>query len=215
MSKRIFLLVILISALSLACMVSTSGIRALQSGSVLFKDDFSSPTSGWDREREDDYLMDYADDSYRIFIAAEDVTVWSSPGLVFDDVVVEVDASRLEGPNDNNFGLICRSDNEIGSFYFFSISSDGYYTIGKVKGGEQVLLADEVMQTSEVVRKGSAKNHLRAECVGDRLSFYVNGARIVEVYDSEFISGNVGLTAGSFETPGVYISFDNFLVLSP
>ena len=61
----------------------------------------------------------------------------------------------------------------------------------------------------------TATNTIRADCVGSSLSLYVNGEKLDEVQDTEFGSGDVGLMAGSFDTPGTDIHFDNFVVTKP
>lgn len=215
MKFRFWHLILLLVMISMACRVSTPGISFLQSRSAIFEDDFSNTSSGWDRVHAGTYLMDYAQGSYRIFVSEPMVDVWSNPGLYYEDVIVEVEATMVGGPDDNAYGLICRSNKDVGGYYFFIISSDGYYAIGKVSGGEQVLLGYDVMQPSNTVRQGYTTNHIRAECIGDRLTLYVNGDRLSEVYDADYLSGDVGLMAGSLEAPGVYIQFDNFLAKRP
>jgi hypothetical protein len=71
------------------------------------------------------------------------------------------------------------------------------------------------MQPSEAIQQGAATNTIRADCVGSSLSLYVNGEKLDEVQDTEFGSGDVGLMAGSFDTPGTDIHFDNFNVTKP
>ena len=73
----------------------------------------------------------------------------------------------------------------------------------------------DAMQPSEAIQQGGAQNTIRADCVGSTLSLYVNGQKLDEVQDTEFASGDVGLIAGSFDTPGTDIHFDNFVVTKP
>jgi len=56
---------------------------------------------------------------------------------------------------------------------------------------------------------------VRADCVGSTLTLYVNGEKLEQVTDSTFDSGDVGLLGGSFETGGVDLLFDNFIVYQP
>ncbi|NJN80226.1 MAG: hypothetical protein HC797_07025, partial [Anaerolineales bacterium] len=44
---------------------------------------------------------------------------------------------------------------------------------------------------------------------------YVNGFQVAQAQDSTLTSGDVGILAGTFDTPGVDIVFDNFVVLQP
>lgn len=198
---------------SLACQTISLG-GAKESGAVLFQDDFSNASSGWKQGIAGDGEARYEDGAYRISVSQPSTDVWASPGFNFDDVRIEVDASKAGGPEDNDFGVICRS-NGAKNFYFFTISSDGYYGIGKFKSGVQILIGETSMQTSDKIRRGEQINHIRADCVGSTLTLYVNGEEIRTVNDSDFSSGKVGLIAGAFDTPGTDIQFDNFSVLKP
>ena len=214
-----FRFIFLVSSLlfsALACQaVSAGGSGSGQpSGSVLFQDDFSDPSSGWDRVNVDDGITDYADGAYRIYVNSSDSDVWANPGLKFDDVYVEVDATKIGGSDDNDYGVVCRyQDGD--NFYFFVISSDGYYGVGKVLQGEQQLIGMDSMPPSEVIKKGNVTNHLRAGCVGSKLSLTINDQLLGEYDDTDFTAGDVGLVAGSFSEAGVDIHFDNFVVTKP
>ena len=65
------------------------------------------------------------------------------------------------------------------------------------------------------INMGMAINHLRADCIGNTLTFYVNGFPISQVNDATLTSGEVGLLAGTFDEGGVDIIFDQFIVLQP
>jgi hypothetical protein len=183
------------------------------SGTVLFKDDFSSPTSGWDRTKYAEGIMDYESGAYRILVNARQTDFWSTPHKDFSDVRMEVDAGKLGGPDENRIGLICRSNGK--DYYFFLISSDGYYGIGIFTKGMAALLGQSQMQSSDKVKTGTNVNHLRADCSGDMLTFYANGFQLAQVHDPNLTHGDVGLLVGTFDQPGVDIVFDNFVVVKP
>ena len=186
---------------------------AASTGAVLFQDDFSSPTSGWDRTKYAEGIMDYDGGGYRILVNALQANFWSTPHKDFSDVRVEVDAGKLAGPDENRIGLICRSDGK--DYYFFLISSDGYYGLGLFQDGKANLLGQSEMSSSGNIRTGAAINHLRADCNGNDLSFYVNGVELADAHDSTLTHGDVGLLAGTFGQPGADIVFDNFVALKP
>jgi hypothetical protein len=185
-----------------------------QSGKILFQDDFSNPSSGWNRVTTTKGQTDYADGVYRIFVNEPNLDIWSMPGRNFSDVRIEVDALKVGGERDNRFGIICRAFS-VDSFYTFIVSSDGYYGIGKIKGQDYHLIGMDALQPSKAIRLGTALNRLRADCIGDRLTLYVNGEKLAETQDTEFVSGDVGLIAGAYQSAGTDIRFDNFIVYQP
>jgi hypothetical protein len=175
-----------------------------------FVDDFSNPGSGWDRVQGDDAITDYKNGSYRIWVNKASLLVWATPHKNFDgDVYIEVDATKVGGPDKNEFGLICRYQ-DANNYYRFVISSDGYAVIAKVKDGDPSGLSSEKMIPIDGINPGAATNHLRVECVGESLRLFVNGRKVASATDSAFTSGDVGLITGSYDIPGVDILFDNF-----
>lgn len=186
---------------------------AQPSGSVIFQDDFAQPTTGWDRFLVNEGVMDYDGGGYRILVNALQMNFWSTPHKSVADVRLEVDAGKLAGPDENRIGLICRSNGK--DYYFFLISSDGYYGVGLFKDDQVSMLGQSEMLNSTNINMGLAINHLRADCVGDTLTFYVNGFEVAKVKDTSLTSGDFGILAGTFTTPGVDVVFDNFVALQP
>jgi hypothetical protein len=222
MIKRILLtrirsyvsLMLLASAMLTLCQACNLLEPPVESGSVLFQDDFSRAASGWDRYSDDTYLTDYEDGGYRIAIFTTETNVWARPHLDFGDTLVQVLATKIEGPDDNVIGVLCRYQ-DARNFYFFLMSSDGYYGIGIVQDGEEILLSSETMLPSEAINQGEATNHIRADCVGEELSFYINGALVSQAIAADWTRGDVGLIAGTYEKPGTDVLFENFSVLLP
>lgn len=186
----------------------------VSSGGAIFQDDFSDSSSGWPEAEDADSTVGYTPDGYRIFVNRDSYTVWATPGLDISDTRITVAATKAGGPDNNEFGVMCRyqdSDN----FYVLRISSDGYYSIARHQAGEWALLGTGEWQPGEAIETGDATNAIRAECVGDTLSLYANGQLLMEVEDTAFASGDVGLLAGTFDVAGADILFNNFVVSAP
>jgi hypothetical protein len=181
---------------------------------VLFQDDFSEPSSGWDQVRNDEGITDYEEGIYRIYVKEANTDYWANPNLNFTDVTISVEATKVGGPDDNDFGVLCRYQ-DVENFYFFIISSDGYYGIGKLKDDQQVLISSDNLLPSEEINQGELSNHIQASCVGNLLTLYVNDQLLIRVEDNDFLSGDVGLIAGTYDTSGTDIHFDNFKVFKP
>jgi len=193
---------------------SGSSVSNDPASNVLFQDDFSDPTSGWDQINEVEGITDYSNGVYRILVNTDNTDVWANPGLSFSDTVTQVEATKVGGPDDNDLGLICRYQDE-SNFYFFIISSDGFYGIAKVLNGEQELVGLENMEYSEAINQGNATNRLQAECVGQTLTLYVNDQQVFQTTDAQFSGGDVGLIAGTFDVACTDVHFDNFVVSQP
>jgi len=181
-------------------------------GEILYQEEFEDNTTGWDRVANEHGIMDYDSGGYRFLVKQADYNLWSTPEKNFKDVRVEADVFRLNGADENRAGLMCRYQN--GDYYFFIISNDGYYGVGKYIGGQILLLGQTSMQASEFIEK-EAVNHLRADCIGDTLTFYVNFNQVAAVKDADFPNGDVGMLAGAFAQPGVDVLFDHFVVIQP
>jgi hypothetical protein len=207
-----FLLLIFLSACAPTSIPSMPAIPSAKSGDVLYKEEFEDNTTGWARVANDNGIMDYDGGGYRILVRQPKFNFWSIPEKNFTDVRVEVDVIRLNGPDENRMGVMCRYQN--GDYYFFVISNDGYYVIGKFLGGMTLLLGQSEMQASEAIQKGTM-NHLRADCVGNKLTFYINFTEVASATDSDLPNGDVGLLAGAFAEPGVDVLFDHFVVIQP
>lgn len=244
MKKRALLMIGILLLASLAC---TYASRFLESGNpipvvssqptseslpeatqpsqrpsnVLFQDDFSDPSSGWDQFSDTDGLTNYEDGTYRIFIDTPEFTFWANPGLgetLPSDVRIEVDATKVGGPNFNDFGVLCRysGTGSSANFYEFIITSDGYAGIVRVTGSSQdVISTDGQLQSFDAVIQDNATNHIKAECFGDTFTLYVNDVLFTSVTDVTLTSGDVGLLASTYDEGGVDIHFDNFLVTVP
>ena len=183
---------------------------------ILYQDDFSNPDSGWQRYRESDGVMDYENGGYRIFVNVDLDTFRVNAGLDFDDVQIEVDATKLDGPDVIAFGVMCRFDAETGDHYFFAISGDGSYSIAKVIGGSrEFLAAADSVHNPVGINLGAARNHIRADCVGTTLRLHVNERLLFEVEDMDLEAGDVGLIVGTLGDPGADILFDDLLVHQP
>ena len=185
---------------------------------ILFQDDFSDTNSGWDRADWDSGVTDYNNGAYRMQVKVPSYDIWANPYQYFEgDVRVEADATKVAGELDDDYGLTCRYSGEPSApnYYYFIISSDGYAVIGKVSLGENAYISAEQMEPSDAVKQGLTTNQLRADCIGNTLTFYVNGQMVTSTNDSSFTGGDVGFIAGTFDIPSAEFSFDNLVVTKP
>jgi len=184
-----------------------------QPGQIVLAETFDDPNSGWDTYTDDDTWAGYVDGEYRLGVYRSDFVTWGNPlsGQTFSNLEIEVDARQVEGPVDNNFGVLVRYQADDENFYWFQISSDGFYAVDLLLNDEWLPLVG--WEESSAINQGvGASNHLKVACFGDQFSFYVNGAYLTGVSDATFQSGNVGLAVGTFDEAGVVVHFDNVQV---
>lgn len=133
----------------------------------------------------------------------------------FSDIIVEVDATQLAGPNNNLYGIIFRYGLQAKDFYVFAISGDGYY-IFAVDGAEHTepdIIVD--WTESSAIKQGQQTNRLKVAAVGNSIKYYVNDQLLGESQDDRFTTGTVGFFTGSVDEGGVHISFDNLKISEP
>lgn len=183
-------------------------------GAVLFADDFSEIPNGWGVNVLPETAVSYEQGGLRILIREAQTDAWSVAGKDFSDAVVEVTARRLDGPDNNLIGLICRYQDRQ-NFYMLFVSSDGYYGIGLQEKNSYRLLGVEQLQYSPVIQASQAEYRVRAICQGSELVLYLGDWKLFEVTDDTFKDGDVGVIAGAYDTPGVDILFDDFSVSQP
>jgi hypothetical protein len=127
-----------------------------------------------------------------------------------------VEATQLEGPLDNGYGMVFRANPDTDDFYLFEVSGDGFVWIGRCSAGcegEVVPLVGDGWVESSAVRTGlNQTNTLRAQAEGGNLIFSVNGQEVGRVSDTTLSEGDIGLLVETLGEGGVRIGFDNFTV---
>jgi hypothetical protein len=77
------------------------------------------------------------------------------------------------------------------------------------------MLGSQGMLPSEIISQGKTKNHLRADCIADKLILNVNGRKLTSIEDHDLDSGDIGILAGTMQDAENVVLFDNFSVINP
>jgi len=225
MKKALFVIGVLVAA-TMACSLLSPKVDSTSNppiqilppqvqSNVLFSDDFSSSSSGWDQVSEDWKVTDYARGGYRMYLNESQYDIWANPSQYFSGPVsIEVDVQKVSGPEDNDFGIICNYQ-DIDNFYVGLVSNDGYAVIMKRQDGNAEYISSDQMVSVDGLNSGSSNNHIRFECNNGDLTLYANGNQVAYVYDNTFSGGDVGLQVGTFDDAGVDFLFSNFVVRKP
>jgi len=186
----------------------------IQIGNLILSDNFDA-AGGWDTYDGDDITLQIDSGTFRLDVPS------GGYYLALDnrhqtDVILDIDARALSSDHSNGYGLMCRAD-DAGDGYYFLLGSDGSATIRRGRGREvESLMA---WTKTNAVMTGSARNTLRAVCVGNYLALWVNGTFVGEAFDSLYAGGStaiVGITTRAGER--LTVDFDNlrgYLPLTP
>lgn len=133
----------------------------------------------------------------------------------FKDFILEADVTKIEGPDNNAFGLIFRFNPDTDEFYNFSIGADGYYVLTEdgLNYKDPKFLVD--WDTSPVIKTSASTNHLKLIVIGNKIEYYVNDTLLGSINDSSLAAGDIGIFASTFDVKGVHVSFDNIKVSQP
>lgn len=188
-------------------------------GTVLARDDFSDPTSGFEEFNTTDAYAEYLeDDRFRVGArgAGTQAALRAEPEA--QDVVVEADAVIFSGDPSDAAGLICRA--ESGGYVGGFLQANGTAILAVFRSGAVVEPSREA-QVPGFDATPSAKHHLRLSCGSEtvggrfaRLSFSVDGEEVLTLSHDPGVTGTTGVAAaGSSGTTEVVYS--DFVVRTP
>lgn len=193
---------------------AASPAAGAESASALLRDDFSDPASGWTVRDRGDYRNQYADGQYVLRVDNARSPYVSNVAYrdgALGDVRIEVDATRLAGAPSAGVGIDCRRAGADGTgTYYGDVDAEGNARI-VAHGEEQEVLV-------EIERPGlwrDGVNRLRFDCVGEELSLWLNGERLLTTQDGRYREGRIGLRAGGGSGEPTEVAFDDLLVTAP
>ena len=220
-NRKHFGLLFLLLAFSLtACSAFNNGkfsqdlLPGKVSGEVLFEDDFSQSGSGFETISNVYELKAYSPEGYMISVNQADSRAISTSNLNYSNSEISVKAKKILGPSDSQMGLVCRYQDKY-NFYAFTISSDGYAGIIRVKDGQKELLNGETLIRAENINLADGENQLSALCDGEKLAFTVNGKLLLTAEDDSFINGDAGFFVETFDMAKTTVLFNDFVIIKP
>jgi len=185
-----------------------------ESGQVLFEDDFTDPSSGWEVINNAYELKGYSSGGYMISVNQTDSRAVSTTNLNYSNVVISVETQKITGARDTQFGLVCRFQDKF-NFYAFTVSADGYAGIVRVVDGIAELLGSDQFLRVEGIKMDDGINALLATCENDTLELVVNGETVISANDDTIHNGDAGLFVETFETADAAVVFNDFVIIKP
>ncbi|MCA9972636.1 MAG: serine protease [Anaerolineales bacterium] len=190
------------------------GGAPVSSGDVVYATEFDNVDdwSGFTVPEGDDYLAERRGSTLYVEVPVTDSTAYAVQDTAFaEDVRIDAGVETVAGPNRNNISLVCRYSSD--GWYEFSMNSGGYWYIYKYASGDGYsILADGA---STAINLQKAENELTAVCVGNDLTFVINGTEVGSATDTEFRGGGIGVSVSTFDIAGAGVEFDWLVATVP
>ena len=213
-NKRLFILIILLLVLTMTACNSSEGISAnteqdeLVSGEELgFLTSFENLDdwkfySAYDL---DDYEVGNSPLGISISMNHPDDIITAYLNFWYSDVSINTYMIFSEGDADLTFEVVCRSYND--SEYIFAFDMQQYYYVWYYE-----LDAEEYMELDKGQSEFSnvnGANSILVDCIGNRLDFTINGAKVSSIFDDKLEGGYVGFAVETYGegTALVYFSY--------
>lgn len=190
-----------------ATLIPTAEVITL--GKILFEDSLASNQRGWTEGTFEESFF-FQDGAYHIKSGGYERSYsypWTSDSsrrIRAGDFVVEVDATRVEGPDTMGYGVYFRRTDD--AYYFFELSGRGSFRVRKGEIPWQVIVD---WTPHPAIKPGRGPNALRVVGKGDTFTLFVNDVKVGTFRDSTFSEGEVGpivYTGGGT----AHAAFDNF-----
>lgn len=186
---------------------------------ILYQEDFSDPNSGWQKFSDDTREVKYDNGEYSLTVKKENWSYWcwNRGAGAFKDLIIEGDARLFSGSDLTACGLVFRGQDDISSFYSFSVSGEGNCSFRKRLSGSWTVIKDWSQLTDwsllAPVNTGKTVNHLKSVMKGNQIDLYVNERLLGSFIDNQFSQGYIGILVINKTAPACG-HFDNIKVSS-
>ena len=166
------------------------------------------------RAADDSGGITYADDRLRFSVLQSGAEFYSTSGRVqAQDVRLEVDVQQTAGPEQSEFGAICRWQNG-DNFTAFALGADGQYKIWQMANGQPKRLVDWTYVPA-LAGGGLDPHHLSITCMGAQLSLAVDNQVLGQTEDPNPVPGDVAVFAGLRAVGQLTVDFAKVIASQP
>lgn len=192
-------------------------------GNDSFSEDIITTTQATTRDRMQTEPSSVEDGILKFNIRDNETYIYKFVnGAITDDAIIEA-KWKSNGQSMNGVSLICRASEDYSSWYEFRMSSQGEWSM--LRYDKSIRDNDPYKNPYVTIKKGLAKSKLvrvsgdnvsKFSCIGPKLTYEVNGTKIMETNNNDIPSGGmVGLGSMSAVYLPVVILWDYFSVTTP
>ncbi len=181
---------------------------------VIFFDDLVTKQN-WYTYEDARYSFKYAADGYHVYNNIVKGLIWSIREQSFSAVGLEVSGTRVAGPADSYFGVVCNFSDDGDNYYALVLGDDGFYGLGLMESGEFKFLETGMDETGAIRRGMGQTNRLRGVCNNGKFLLYANSELLLDTWDDTLSSGIIGLVVGNQNNSGGEFRFNDFAVTYP
>ncbi len=178
---------------------------------IAYRDSFDDPRSGWYVQRTEFATWEYHGGAYRIVVKRPSDIVWSRvPGEPrFTDFVAEAVVEVVSG--EGELGFLFRYEDRSNT-YMLTFRADGFYRVLVQERGRWRTLSDW-RAAPAFAQPGT--HRIAVVALGATFDVYLNGVLLGSVTDRTFPTGQLALSAATFDQPDFVAAFESFTVRRP
>ena len=136
-------------------------------------------------------------DGFLKLTALSDVDGWRVTWPTIDDFYLEATLQTPECSGSDHYGLMFRvpADSQAGKGYLFGITCDGRYSLRRWDGTAMHFPVNWTANNA-IIKGENVVNKLGVMAQGQNIALYINGQKVQEVADSNYLEGKFGFFVG-------------------
>ncbi len=157
----------------------------------------------------DTYTAIMFEDGFMKLTAGTDVDGWRITWPTIDDFYLEASIQSPECRGGDHFGLMFRvpADSQAGKGYLFGVNCDGRYSLRRWDGSVMHTLIG--LTDHPAINAGEdVVNKLGVMARGADLALYINGQKVREISDSNYLEGRFGFFVGGINVDDLTVWVD-------
>jgi len=200
---------------SLSVLKAEAAQSLASTATLLYKDDFTNPASGWSEKKFDNYFIGYHEpEFYHVEVSSPNykTTVFEPNKKSFGDFSLEV-----------NVFTVVKKTSATGDFAYgtaFRRSGDEYYAFTISPRAKKWFLLKSSPNALKILAQGAAAgindlgtaDILRVDSQGSKFFLRINNRLVGQVTDADYASGEVGFFVQTFDATNVHVHFDSIAV---